>query len=66
MSQQIRVIRDGEFRALLDLFMVSDPYPGSEANRCTVASMLNRVAAFHGYKDWVEAYHEFNYTFGDS
>lgn len=37
-----------------------------KANRSTVASLLNRVAAFHGYKDWVEAYHEFNYTYGGS
>lgn len=66
MSQQIRAIRDGEFRALLDLFMVSDPYPGSEANHTTVESLLNRISTFYGYKDWVEAYHEFNNTYGDS
>lgn len=59
-----------EFRALLDLWMCSDPWPVTvrqgalcnkrdETNHRVVTDILNREAATRGFTDVVEAYHNF-------
>jgi hypothetical protein len=47
-----------EFRALLDWFMCSDPWPvsGDESHELMM-EWIDRAAKSRGYKDWVEAYH---------
>lgn len=49
---------DREFRALLDWFMCSDPWPveGGDSHDL-MSDWLNRAAKSRGYKDWVEAFH---------
>ena len=46
------------FRALLDLFMASDPCPIDRMMGHFIRKELDRQADFWGYEDWVEAYHE--------
>lgn len=50
-----------EFRALLDLFMCSDPWPVDDKgeNQTYVENLANRESESRGYQDWIEAYHEF-------
>ena len=48
-------ISDLHYRALLDLFMCSDPYPCS--GRGDVEALLDMEASARGYKGWVNAYH---------
>ena len=57
---------DKEFRAMLDWYMCSDPWPvqkkdGStdEENHKAMTELLNKKARRHGYQDWVDAYHRF-------
>jgi len=51
---------DKEFRCLLDLFMVSDPWPleDGESNEI-IGKMLDRLSRERGYQDWVGAFHRF-------
>lgn len=46
---------DTELRALLDLFMCSDPWPLSMGEQKTIEAMLDREAQRRGYEGWVEA-----------
>jgi len=53
-----------EFRALLDWFMCSDPWPiegedGQKAQR-EIETLLDRYAQHENYPSWIEAYHEFH------
>lgn len=59
---------DEEFRALLDLWMCSDPWPVtdisahevrvcSDKNHALVTGLLDREATNRGYTDVVDAYH---------
>lgn len=52
-------MKDTEFRALLTLFMASDPTPLSEEEDKEVGNMLDRESNKRGYDSWVVAYHEF-------
>lgn len=49
---------DREFRALLDWFMCSDPWPvdGGDSHDL-MSNWLDRASKSRGYTDWVEAYH---------
>lgn len=47
-----------EFRALLDWFMCSDPWPES-VPRTIVIDWITKECAQRGYDNWVVAYHEF-------
>lgn len=55
-----KVISDQEFRALLDLFMCSDPWPvePDAGSHELVKAVIDRQAQFRGYENWVVAYHE--------
>lgn len=47
---------DLEFRALLDLMVVSDPFP-TDVNRDVIENLLDREAIARGHTNWVDAYH---------
>ena len=47
---------DREFRALLDLFMCSDPYPCDGHD--VVEELLDHEADRRGFDSWVDAYHD--------
>lgn len=50
---------DKEFRALLNLYMVSDPWPlEDKESNAAVGRVLARESDRRGYEDWVGAYHE--------
>ena len=46
-----------EFRAFLELFFVSDPWPLTEDLRKVIELKLNEEATYRGYNNWVAAYH---------
>ena len=46
-----------QFRVLLDLFMVSDPWPLERAKHDTMDEMLDSMAKGFGYEDWIIAWH---------
>lgn len=53
-------LADDEFRALLDLFMVSDPWPlRSSTHETTVEMLLTTESESRGFGSWIEAYHGF-------
>lgn len=58
-----------EYRTLLDLLMCSDPWPtetyefdhvGLFTGEQTLKEFANRKARYCGYKDWIDAYHDFD------
>ena len=53
-------VADDVFRVLLDLHMVSDPWPLNAEQHGMMLAFLECEASERGYKSWVEAYHEFN------
>lgn len=55
-----RRLTDAQFRALMDLFMCSDPYPDTKAGHDTLENLLDSEALALGYSDWIVAYHDFN------
>jgi len=52
-------ISDEAFRVLLDLYMVSDPWPLEDKDNVVMFGFLSAESQKRGYKGWVEAYHEF-------
>lgn len=48
-----------EFRALLDLYMVSDPWPLDSDSQDSLRGLLTDEANARGYDSWSEAYHDF-------
>lgn len=50
-----------EFGALMNLMMVSDPYPNASVEETRLKDMLNEEARVRGYDDWIDAYHAFGY-----
>lgn len=61
-----RRLEEDQFRALLDLFMCSDPWPvhdqGQGDGHTTIEGLLDAEAQFYGYLDWIDAYHNFAKT----
>lgn len=50
---------DEIFRILLDLFMVSDPWPLAKESNDLLEAELNRESTARGYDAWQVAFHEF-------
>jgi len=50
---------DEEFRSLMDLTMVSDPWPLDDDSEESVERLLASEAARRGFDGWYEAYHGF-------
>ncbi len=48
------------FRDLLDLFMVSDPWPDTPESHLRIEDVLDDEARERGYENWVVAFHEFH------
>jgi hypothetical protein len=46
-----------EFRAVLDWFMCSDPWPDGPETHAIVTDWLNNMATADGWDSWVDAYH---------
>lgn len=54
-----QVTTDQEFRAVLELIMVSDPYPiPEEGHQLKVEAWADKEARARGYGSWIEAYHQ--------
>lgn len=52
-------MKDEEFRMLLDLTMVSDPFPLGQDKHDILIDMVDDEARRHGYDGWIDAYHRF-------
>ena len=52
-------MRDLEFRFLLDLFMVSDPWPLDKQSQDVIENMLDEEAKKRGFDGWVSAFHDY-------
>ena len=55
-------MNDQEFRAMLDWYMCSDPWPVDPDDNGThemMTELLNRESRKRGYDGWVDAYHIF-------
>ncbi len=52
------VVTEEEFRALLDWFMCSDPFPIDKEQLEYVTNVLDKVSHSFGYDSWVDAYHK--------
>ena len=50
-----------EFRYLMDLLMVSEPWPLSDISHNCLINMVDSEAKERGYSDWITAYHEFKF-----
>lgn len=50
---------DKEFRLLLDLFMVSDPWPLEDDRFVIMEKLLMKEAHVRGFDSYIEGYHEF-------
>lgn len=49
---------DTQFRALLELAMVSDPWPLPGEHESAVKMYLLKESKRRGYDGWIEAYHD--------
>lgn len=49
---------DNELRVLLELKMVSDPWPLSDKDMVVFNRLLNIESKMRGYNGWVDAYHK--------
>lgn len=52
-------ISDRAFRALLDWYMASDPFPASDETEAVIFGFIGAEASKRGYESWTVAYHEF-------
>ena len=48
-----------QLRALLNLLMVSDPWPLSEPEQQTLIDMADAASRLEGFDNWIDAYHGF-------
>ena len=53
-----------EFRALLDLLMVSDPWPLDKAGEVILKAFADKEAKKRGFDNWIEAYMKLSYAPG--
>lgn len=51
------MMSDKTFRVLLDLFMVSDPWPLREEAHHEYEQVLEAESSRRGYNGWLDAYH---------
>ena len=52
-------MNDYAFRVLLSLYMVSDPWPLSTDDNVAMEMFLNEQASDRGFRNWIDAYHNF-------
>lgn len=53
-----RQLTDTQFRAMMDLMMVSDPWPLGEPEHAQIENLLIVESERRGYDSWIVAYHE--------
>jgi hypothetical protein len=51
------MLTNQECRCLLDLIMVSDPWPLSKKAKEILEQLADKEASAMGFSNWVEAYH---------
>jgi hypothetical protein len=51
-------MNDYQFRAFLDLLMVSDPWPLDERDHRALLAHANAESGKRGYDGWIHAYHD--------
>lgn len=51
------ILTSAQFRALLDWWMVSDPWPLEEWQHEELRTLIETESDARGWPDWVEAYH---------
>lgn len=54
------IMTDVQFRAVLDWWMVSDPWPLDEKAHEAIGDLLAAECAARDIEDWVVAYHQFD------
>ena len=52
-------MRNLAFRALLDLLMISDPWPLDEKSHDELRCFADKESRLRGHDDWIEAYHDY-------
>lgn len=52
-------LNDREFLALMNLMMVSDPFPTTHEDQSILKRLLLKESKARGYESWTVAYHEF-------
>lgn len=50
------------FRALLNLYMSSDPWPAGEWDQKHVLAGIEAESTRRGYSSWIDAFHQFEVT----
>ena len=55
-------MNEGQFKALLDLLMVSDPWPLDEQAHRALLAYANAESGKRGYDGWIHAFHEIDRT----
>lgn len=58
-------MKNMELRALLDLLMVSDPWPLDNQAQRHLVDFADRESQRRGFENWTVAYHEFDATTPD-
>lgn len=59
-QRYVPVLTGTQFRALMDLIMVSDPWPleDDEFSQNTLIDLANKEAHARSFDSWIDAYHE--------
>ena len=52
-------LKKDSFKAMLEWFMVSDPWPLTEEQHELIRWVLDAESQKRGYENWVVAYHEY-------
>ena len=52
-------LSDQEFRVLLNLFMISDPWQLDNDGEDTIRSLLQKESKLRDFEDWIHSFHEF-------
>jgi hypothetical protein len=58
LASEQRGMNGTEFRAVLDWWMVSDPWPSNQVPKEVIDDWLEREAQQRGYQNLIAAYHE--------
>jgi len=53
---------DAQFRAMLDWWMCSDPFPCDDSTQKILFCLIDDESKKRGFDGWVEAFHRFEKT----
>jgi hypothetical protein len=57
MRKKMSYMTNAERRCLMDLLMVSDPWPLSAKAHEVLTELADKEAEIMGFSNWIEAYH---------